>query len=95
MTTRIVHATAPKRSRHKKPRAVPLTIPVVVDHSVKRHAEHVAALTMNPLDVCPPSEISFRELFTEQEQGDEEIASLADALDALTSEWRASSRPPT
>jgi hypothetical protein len=32
----IVHATAPKRSRRKKPRAVPLKMPVVVDHNVKR-----------------------------------------------------------
>jgi hypothetical protein len=33
---RIVHATAPKQIRHKKPRAVPLDMPVVVDQPVKR-----------------------------------------------------------
>jgi hypothetical protein len=35
MTTR-VHDTAPKRIRRKKPRAIPLSVPVVVDHNVRR-----------------------------------------------------------
>jgi hypothetical protein len=30
----IVHARAPKRIRYKTPRAVPLNMPVVVDHNL-------------------------------------------------------------
>jgi hypothetical protein len=36
MTTRIVHTTAPKRDRRRRPRAAPLNMPVVVDQRVKR-----------------------------------------------------------
>jgi hypothetical protein len=36
MTARTVYATAPKRNRRRKPRAAPLNMPMVVDHTEKR-----------------------------------------------------------
>jgi hypothetical protein len=58
-----------------------------VEHAATQHTEHVAALAMNALAACPPGKISFRDLFIEQEQDEEESASLADALDAMDREW--------
>ncbi len=57
-----------------------------VENAAAQHVEHVAALAM-PAGTTTPKLVRFRDLFLEQEQDDEETASLADVLDALAGKW--------
>jgi hypothetical protein len=58
-----------------------------VENAAKEHVEAVAALAMDRSTRCPPIAVNFRDLFLSQEDGDEENASLADALRALHAKW--------
>jgi hypothetical protein len=58
-----------------------------VEFAARQHKEHVDALVMDALKTCPPEWISFKDLFIEQEQDDEDSASLADALALLAVKW--------
>jgi hypothetical protein len=59
-----------------------------VEYASREHQEHVAALVMDALPTCPPTSISFKNLFLVQDEEDEESASLADALSTLADTWR-------
>jgi hypothetical protein len=59
-----------------------------VEFAARQHKEHVNAFVMDADQKCPPELISFKELFIEQEQEDEDSASLADALALLAAKWR-------
>jgi hypothetical protein len=58
-----------------------------VENAAKEQVEAVAALAMDRSTRCPPIAVNFRDLFLSQEDGDEENASLADALRALHAKW--------
>jgi hypothetical protein len=52
--------------------------------------QHIACVPMDDwLDGCPPVEFSFKDQFLDQEDEEEESASLADALEALLVKWPA------
>jgi hypothetical protein len=58
-----------------------------VEHGAKMHAEHVAALVIDPNVGCPATEISFKKLFLDGEQHEEQTSSLATVLDTLRTKW--------
>jgi hypothetical protein len=58
-----------------------------VEFAAKQHQEHVAELAMDAHPTCPPTAITFKDLFLVQEEDDEESASLADALAILATKW--------
>ena len=58
-----------------------------VENAAKQHAEHVAALAMEPHPTCKPKEIDFKDLFLTQEEDDEESSSLADLLAGMAKKW--------
>jgi hypothetical protein len=64
-----------------------------VEHAA---AQHEAAAFPGDADWnkdCPPKKIDFQSLFLEQEEDDEEQASLADVLAGMTEKWPGYSRP--
>jgi hypothetical protein len=58
-----------------------------VEHGAKVHAEHVAALVIDPNVGCSATEISFKKLFLDGEQHEEQTSSLATVLDTLRTKW--------
>ena len=58
-----------------------------VEFAARQHKEHIDGLVMDANNTCPPELISFKDLFIEQEQDDEDSASLADALGLLAAKW--------
>jgi hypothetical protein len=58
-----------------------------VEFAARQHKEHIDGLVMDANNTCPPELISFKDLFIEQEQADEDSASLADALALLAAKW--------
>lgn len=61
-----------------------------VEHAAKLHAAEtslrIAAMVDDP-PACPPTTISFRELFLDGEADEEQTSSLATVLDVLRSMW--------
>jgi hypothetical protein len=58
-----------------------------VEHAAKQHAEHVRGLVMDADKTCSPRDVRFKDLFLQQDEDDDEAASLADALDKLAIRW--------
>jgi hypothetical protein len=58
-----------------------------VENAAKQHSQHVEGLVGEKNETCPPRHIKFKDLFLEQEEDEEESASLADALEALATQW--------
>jgi hypothetical protein len=59
-----------------------------VEHAAVQHKRHADGLVCDRLASCPPRAICFKDLFLEQEEDDEESASLADALVVLVKHYR-------
>jgi hypothetical protein len=61
-----------------------------VEHAAEQHAvltvDDVTWMT-SPTPPCPAQSISFRQLFLEQEDADEDAASLADVLSHMADKW--------
>jgi hypothetical protein len=64
-----------------------------VEHAAKQHGATAFPGDANWNKACPPKEIDFKTLFLEQEEDDEEQASLADALAGLAAKWPDDARP--
>jgi hypothetical protein len=60
-----------------------------IEHAATQHAECGASREVEAPTVSCPVPINFRDLFVDQEQDDEESASLADVLDSLSRKWPA------
>ena len=58
-----------------------------IEYATRQHAEHVAALTMDGLEVCLPAAVSFRSLFLAGEAEEEQTSALVTVLDVLRSRW--------
>lgn len=63
-----------------------------IEHAAAMHAQdytdQVRAYLADADGVCPPQKVKFKELFLEQEQEDEDSASLADALAVLVNQYK-------
>src|SRR5204863_145741 len=58
-----------------------------VEHAAEQHKKHVDGLAEDADKNCPPEPIKFKDLFLSQEEDDQEIADLADALVVLSDQW--------
>jgi hypothetical protein len=66
-----------------------------IEYAAARHADHVAALVMSPLNGCPPELISFKNMFLSGEIEEEQTSSLAMRLwnvSATATIWLSRSR---
>ena len=61
-----------------------------IEHAAEQHAKQTADdtswMTSTP-PPCPAQSISFKDLFLEQEEADEDAASLGDALSQMAAKW--------
>jgi hypothetical protein len=60
-----------------------------VENAAARHIEHVDALAIDRNAISPPAIVSFRKLFLDGEQHEEQTSSLATVLDTLRMKWPA------
>jgi hypothetical protein len=58
-----------------------------IEHAARAHTDHVKSLVLDPLNHCPPVEVSFREMFKAGESVDEQGSSLATILETLARRW--------
>jgi hypothetical protein len=63
-----------------------------IEHAAIQHAKWNAGREVETPSASRPVPINFRDLFVDQEQGEEESASLADVLDSLSRKWPAESK---
>jgi hypothetical protein len=78
------HSAAPVQTRFKTWWGL---VGQAVEFAAKQHKEHVAGLVMDAHPTCPPVAISFKNIFLDQEDDDEETASLVDVLTILANHW--------
>jgi hypothetical protein len=58
-----------------------------VENAASQHVEHANAMAIGANPECKPEELSFRDLFLTQEEGDEDSSSLAGMLSAMYEIW--------
>ena len=58
-----------------------------VEHAAALHVEYIEALAIDQNTACPPTKISFRNLFLDGETDEEHTSSLAIVLDVLQTKW--------
>lgn len=58
-----------------------------IEQAAAEHAEHIAALAMDPLPGCAPTRVSFRDIFAAAERDDDQAAGLATVLDMCRRNW--------
>jgi len=58
-----------------------------VEYAAQLHAQHGSALVIDPNKDCPAAEVSFKKLFLDGEQHEEQTSSLATVLDTLRTNW--------